>query len=216
MMRGIERRGVRQYNRSDIPRMRWTEDLHRRFIDAIDCLGGPHKATPKRILQLMGVNGVNISHVKSHLQMFRSLSNHPSNQKHMISRKATHGFQQEKCIDSSTVSQQHHDFYDLNSKPAAQDVCTKTPEEVLQARHTQQILQERNLNRNLGVASPFTQRQMQHAMPTGFDATQELLLRLNNMRNINEKQKSKCEIQNSINLELTISSPSCSYALLLN
>ncbi|KAJ4732266.1 Homeodomain-like superfamily protein [Rhynchospora pubera] len=215
MMRGIERRGVRQYNRSDIPRMRWTEDLHRRFLDAIDCLGGPHKATPKRILQLMGVNGVNISHVKSHLQMFRSLSNHSSLHKHVITRKATHGFQQANCKDSSSGSHQHHDFYDLNSKPA-QDTCMKRPDEVLQARNTLQILQERNLNRNFGVPSPFTQRQTQHAMPTGFDATKELLLRLNNMRNVNEKQNSKCEIQHSINLELTISSPSCSFGLLLN
>uniref|UniRef100_A0ACD5ZEQ9 Uncharacterized protein n=1 Tax=Avena sativa TaxID=4498 RepID=A0ACD5ZEQ9_AVESA len=75
-MRGFERRGVRQYNRSHEPRMRWTEELHRQFIEAVDCLGGPDEATPKRILQLMGVKGVNISHIKSHLQMYRS---NPSN-----------------------------------------------------------------------------------------------------------------------------------------
>jgi hypothetical protein len=40
-MRGFQRRGVRQYNRSDEPRMRWTEKLHRQFIEAVDCLGGP-------------------------------------------------------------------------------------------------------------------------------------------------------------------------------
>uniref|UniRef100_A0A453SY61 HTH myb-type domain-containing protein n=1 Tax=Aegilops tauschii subsp. strangulata TaxID=200361 RepID=A0A453SY61_AEGTS len=73
-MRGFERRGVRQYNRSDEPRMRWTEELHRQFIEAVDCLGGQDEATPKRILQLMGAKGVSISHVKSHLQMYRSSS----------------------------------------------------------------------------------------------------------------------------------------------
>ncbi|KAF3322516.1 Myb family transcription factor [Carex littledalei] len=112
MMKGIDRRGVRQYNRSDIPRMRWTEDLHRRFVDAIDCLGGPHKATPKRILQLMGENGVNISHVKSHLQMYRSISEHPSVQKQIISIKETYGLKQVKCKESS-VSQKYLDLSEM-------------------------------------------------------------------------------------------------------
>uniref|UniRef100_A0A0D9WT46 HTH myb-type domain-containing protein n=1 Tax=Leersia perrieri TaxID=77586 RepID=A0A0D9WT46_9ORYZ len=71
-MGGFERRGVRQYNRSEVPRMRWTEELHRQFVEAVECLGGQDEATPKRILQLMGVKGVSISHIKSHLQMYRS------------------------------------------------------------------------------------------------------------------------------------------------
>ncbi|KAL6873776.1 hypothetical protein ACP4OV_013858 [Aristida adscensionis] len=77
-MRGFERKGVRQYNRSELPRMRWTEELHRQFIEAVECLGGQDEATPKRILQLMGVKGVSISHIKSHLQMYRSSSNNSS------------------------------------------------------------------------------------------------------------------------------------------
>ncbi|KAG2568080.1 hypothetical protein PVAP13_7NG186100 [Panicum virgatum] len=45
---------VRQYIRSKEPRMRWTADLHRSFVRAIECLGGQDKATPKLILQFMG------------------------------------------------------------------------------------------------------------------------------------------------------------------
>jgi hypothetical protein len=48
-----------------------------------------------------------------------------------------------------------------------------------------------------------------------FEVTKELLLRLNHKRNSNEKQQSRCEMQQSINLELTISTPNCSYELLL-
>ncbi|RLM73622.1 uncharacterized protein C2845_PM15G18780 [Panicum miliaceum] len=59
---------VRQYIRSKEPRMRWTADLHRSFVRAIECLGGEDKATPKLILQFMGAKGLTISHVKSHLQ----------------------------------------------------------------------------------------------------------------------------------------------------
>ncbi|RCV34974.1 hypothetical protein SETIT_7G201600v2 [Setaria italica] len=63
---------VRQYIRSKEPRMRWTADLHRSFVRAIECLGGQDKATPKLILQFMGAKGLTISHVKSHLQMYRA------------------------------------------------------------------------------------------------------------------------------------------------
>ncbi|GJS12829.1 homeodomain-like protein [Tanacetum coccineum] len=63
---------VRPYVRSKNPRLRWTPDLHLRFVQAIERLGGQERATPKLVLQLMNIKGLSISHVKSHLQMYRS------------------------------------------------------------------------------------------------------------------------------------------------
>ncbi|GLT83302.1 hypothetical protein SLE2022_015970 [Rubroshorea leprosula] len=64
---------VRPYVRSKVPRLKWTPDLHRCFLHAVERLGGEDRATPKMILQMMDVKGLTISHIKSHLQMYRSM-----------------------------------------------------------------------------------------------------------------------------------------------
>ncbi|KAL0864567.1 hypothetical protein Bca101_043685 [Brassica carinata] len=49
----------------------WTPELHRRFVDALQHLGGPGVATPKQIREHMQEEGLTNDEVKSHLQKYR-------------------------------------------------------------------------------------------------------------------------------------------------
>lgn len=52
------------------PRVVWTVELHQQFVNAVNQLG-IEKAVPKRILDLMNVQGLTRENVASHLQKYR-------------------------------------------------------------------------------------------------------------------------------------------------
>ncbi|XWS70638.1 hypothetical protein CRYUN_Cryun03dG0063900 [Craigia yunnanensis] len=56
----------------------WSPDLHRRFVNALQMLGGTQVATPKQIRELMKVEGLTNDEVKSHLQKYRLHTRRPS------------------------------------------------------------------------------------------------------------------------------------------
>ncbi|XP_021890536.1 myb family transcription factor PHL8-like isoform X2 [Carica papaya] len=64
------------------PRLKWTPELHHRFVEAINQLG---EATPKSLMRVMGIPGLTLYHLKSHLQKYRLGKGH----------------QAETCIDNN-------------------------------------------------------------------------------------------------------------------
>ncbi|XP_077221478.1 transcription factor HHO3-like [Tasmannia lanceolata] len=56
----------------------WSQELHRRFLHALQKLGGSHAATPKQIRELMKVDGLTSDEVKSHLQKYRLHTRRPT------------------------------------------------------------------------------------------------------------------------------------------
>ncbi|XP_076953613.1 transcription factor HHO3-like [Bidens hawaiensis] len=67
-------------------RRNWSPELHRRFLHALQELGGAHVATPKQIRELMKVDGLTNDEVKSHLQKYRLHTRRSSPPNHNITQ----------------------------------------------------------------------------------------------------------------------------------
>ncbi|KAK4800735.1 hypothetical protein SAY86_021222 [Trapa natans] len=71
-------RSVSQQQSARKQRRCWSPELNRLFVNALQQLGGAQAATPKKIRQLMQVDGPTNDEVKSYLQKYRLQTQRPS------------------------------------------------------------------------------------------------------------------------------------------
>ncbi|KAH1046908.1 hypothetical protein J1N35_037692 [Gossypium stocksii] len=166
------------------PRLRWTAELHERFVDAVTQLGGPDKATPKTIMRTMGVKGLTLYHLKSHLQKYRlgkqSCKESTDNSKDASCVAESQDTGSSTTSSSRMVAQDLNDGYQVTEALRAQMEVQRRLHEQLEVQHRLQLrieAQSKYLQSMLEKACKALNNQDQ-AASTGLEAAREELSEL--------------------------------------
>ncbi|XP_048134499.1 myb family transcription factor PHL8 isoform X2 [Rhodamnia argentea] len=119
------------------PRLKWTPELHHRFVEAVVQLGGADKATPKSLMRAMGIPGLTLYHLKSHLQKYRLGKSQQS----------------ESCIDTKQEESKEIQSTDKDQNTKIIDPSTFQSNESLQIAqaHQMQMEVQRKLHEQIEV-----------------------------------------------------------------
>nr|CAD1834526.1 unnamed protein product [Ananas comosus var. bracteatus] len=143
------------------PRLRWTVELHDRFVDAVAQLGGPDKATPKTIMRVMGVKGLTLYHLKSHLQKFR-LGKQPHKEftEHSIKDAATQELQRNAAPSSSIMGR------NMNSRNLHTNNDALRMQMEVQRRLHEQVEVQKHLQMRIEAQGKYMQTMLEKALQT--------------------------------------------------
>uniref|UniRef100_A0A0E0ELW7 Uncharacterized protein n=1 Tax=Oryza meridionalis TaxID=40149 RepID=A0A0E0ELW7_9ORYZ len=126
-------------------RLRWTGQLHERFVLAVAELGGADRATPKSVLRAMAVPGLTLYHLKSHLQKYRQVVSRSGNGGGggLNDRSSSSERQPDNHDGDSATDQSHTTAYDGDSDADAKEALRDSSRSMVQMqREVQRKLQE--------------------------------------------------------------------------
>ncbi|XP_059644069.1 myb family transcription factor PHL11-like isoform X2 [Cornus florida] len=194
--------------RDQKPRLRWTADLHDRFVDAVTKLGGPEKATPKSVLRVMGLKGLTLYHLKSHLQKYR-LGQQAKNQNTGEQNKEDNGdpYGHYHMQSSSTITNSSRGNSERGEVPIAEALRCQIE---VQKRLQEQL--EKKLQMRIEAQGKYLQEILEKAQkslsldmncPVGLEATRSQLtnfnLTLSNLvENMNREERNEHVTEKSI------------------
>ncbi|XP_017700515.2 myb-related protein 2-like isoform X9 [Phoenix dactylifera] len=142
------------------PRLKWTQQLHRRFVDAVSQLGGADKATPKSLMRAMGVPGLTLYHLKSHLQKYRLAKNRDTNTPGDNKKKAD-------CKATSTTTMENEAAHiDQEKTPAQFDETMVQMQIEVQRKLQEQIEVQRHLQLRIEAQGKYLRSVLRKAQET--------------------------------------------------
>eukprot|EP00250_Pteridium_aquilinum_P012757 c20922_g1_i2 orf=231-1241(-) len=133
------------------PRLRWTPELHDRFVDAVTQLGGADKATPKSLMKVMNVKGLTLYHLKSHLQKYR-LGKQPPRDANMAIECTEH---EQESADHTTASKNQKESLEIA------DACRQQME--VQKQLHEQLEVQRRLQMRMDAQGRYLQLVLENA-----------------------------------------------------
>ncbi|KAJ0244521.1 Myb-related protein 2 [Hirschfeldia incana] len=147
------------------PRLKWTSDLHERFIEAVNQLGGADKATPKTIMKVMGIPGLNLYHLKSHLQKYRLNKNLNGQANISLNKIGLMTMMEEKSPDADEIQSESLSIGPQPNKNSPISEALHMQIEVQRRLH-EQIEVQRHLQLKIEAQGKYLQSVLEKALET--------------------------------------------------